>query len=235
MNRVGFHEGQAKQVLEQNKGGFKLEWEKELGAAVREGEEIKSEELARAALESGVPAREVLEKGAVAGIYEAGRLWQEGDYFLPDVILATEAFNVVMGLVEPLLVGVDASVKGKVVLGSVEGDAHDLGKSIVAALLRSSLYDVIDLGVDVAAGRFVEAARVQQPDIIGLGAYMTTTMRNMEGVIRALEEAGLRDKVKVIAGGAAVTADYAEKIGADGYGANAVEAVELVDGLLGVR
>ncbi len=212
-----------------------MEWEKELGAAVTEGEEIRSEELARAALASGVPAREVLEKGAVAGIYEAGRLWQEGDYFLPDVILATEAFNVVLGLVEPLLAGVDIPVKGKVVLGSVEGDAHDLGKSIVAALLRSSLYDVVDLGVDVAAGRFVEAARAHRPDVIGLGAYMTTTMRNMEGVIRALEEAGLRAKVKVIAGGAAVTADFAEKIGADGYGADAVDAVELVDGLLGVR
>jgi 5-methyltetrahydrofolate--homocysteine methyltransferase len=211
-----------------------MEWDRELAAAVTEGEEVKAAELARGALDSGAPAREVLEKGAVAGIYEAGRLWQEGDYFLPDVILATEAFNGVMELVEPLLAGVAGSAKGKVVLGTVEGDAHDLGKNIVAAMLRSSLYEVVDLGVDVAAARFVEAARDEQPGIIGLGAYMTTTMRNMESVIAALEEAGLRDRVKVIIGGAAATADYADKIGADGYGADAVEAVGLVDRLLGV-
>ena len=135
---------------------------------------------------------------------------------------------------EPLLAGEVASTKGKVVLGSVEGDAHDLGKNIVAAMLRSSLYEVIDLGIDVGAERFVEAARDLHPDVIGLGAYMTTTMRNMEGVITALREAGLRDCVKLIIGGAPVTADYAERIGADGYGADAVGAVALVDRLLGV-
>jgi 5-methyltetrahydrofolate--homocysteine methyltransferase len=211
-----------------------MDWEQDLAAAVTEGEEIRAEELARAALEEGAAPREVLEKGAVAGIYQTGRLWEEGDYFLPDVILSIEAFNKVMEMVEPLLAGEVASTKGKVVLGSVEGDAHDLGKNIVAAMLRSSLYEVIDLGIDVGAERFVEAARDLHPDVIGLGAYMTTTMRNMEGVITALREAGLRDCVKLIIGGAPVTADYAERIGADGYGADAVGAVALVDRLLGV-
>ena len=210
-----------------------MDWEEDLPAAVTEGDEIRAEELAEAALGSGAPPREVLEKGAVRGIYETGRLWQEGDYFLPDVILSIEAFNKVMEMVEPLLVGEVASRKGKVVLGSVEGDAHDLGKNIVAAMLRSSLYEVIDLGIDVNAERFVEAARVMQPDVIGLGAYMTTTMRNMEGVLTALREAGLRDSVKLIIGGAPVTADYAERIGADGYAADAAQAVALVDRLLG--
>jgi 5-methyltetrahydrofolate--homocysteine methyltransferase len=211
-----------------------MDWEQDLAAAVTEGEEIRAEELARAALEEGAAPREVLEKGAVAGIYQTGRLWEEGDYFLPDVILSIEAFNKVIEMVEPLLAGEVASTKGKVVLGSVEGDAHDLGKNIVAAMLRSSLYEVIDLGIDVGAERFVEAARDLHPDVIGLGAYMTTTMRNMEGVITALREAGLRDCVKLIIGGAPVTADYAERIGADGYGADAVGAVALVDRLLGV-
>ncbi|HEY5493405.1 MAG TPA: corrinoid protein [Candidatus Anoxymicrobiaceae bacterium] len=211
-----------------------MDWEEDLPAAVTEGDEIRAEELAGAALGSGAPPREVLEKGAVAGIYETGRLWQEGDYFLPDVILSIEAFNKVMEMVEPLLAGEVASTKGKVVLGSVEGDAHDLGKNIVAAMLRSSLYEVIDLGIDVSAERFVEAARDMHPDVIGLGAYMTTTMRNMEGVITALREAGLRDSVKLIIGGAPVTAEYAERIGADGFGADAVGAVALVDRLLGV-
>jgi methylmalonyl-CoA mutase cobalamin-binding domain/chain len=134
---------------------------------------------------------------------------------------------------EPLLTDDNTSARGAVVLGSVEGDAHDLGKNIVAAMLRSSMYEVIDLGVDVTAGRFVEAVRDMRPGIVGLGAYMTTTMRNMQGIINALEEAGLRDKVKVIVGGATVTADYARRIGADGYGADAAEAVSLVDRLLG--
>jgi len=211
-----------------------MDWEEDLPAAVTEGDEIRAEELAGEALSSGAPPREVLEKGAVRGIYETGRLWQEGDYFLPDVILSIEAFNKVMEMVEPLLAGEVASTKGKVVLGSVEGDAHDLGKNIVAAMLRSSLYEVIDLGIDVSAERFVEAARDMHPDVIGLGAYMTTTMRNMEGVITALREAGLRDSVKLIIGGAPVTAEYAERIGADGFGADAVGAVALVDRLLGV-
>ena len=211
-----------------------MDWEKDLAASVTEGDEIRAEELARAALGSGAPPREVLEKGAVAGIYETGRLWQEGDYFLPDVILSIEAFNKVMEMVEPLLAGEVGSTKGKVVLGSVEGDAHDLGKNIVAAMLRSSLYEVIDLGIDVGAQRFVEAVREMHPDVIGLGAYMTTTMRNMEGVVTALREAGLRGSVKVIIGGAPVTADYTERIGADGYGADAVQTVAVVDRLLGV-
>jgi len=211
-----------------------MDWKKDLAASVTEGDEIRAEELARAALGSGAPPREVLEKGAVAGIYETGRLWQEGDYFLPDVILSIEAFNKVMEMVEPLLAGEVGSTKGKVVLGSVEGDAHDLGKNIVAAMLRSSLYEVIDLGIDVGAQRFVEAVREMHPDVIGLGAYMTTTMRNMEGVVTALREAGLRGSVKVIIGGAPVTADYAERIGADGYGADAVQTVAVVDRLLEV-
>ena len=211
-----------------------MDWETELECSVAEGDEVKAEELARAALDSGAPAREVLEKGAVAGIYEAGRLWQEGEYFLPDVILATEAYNVVMGMVKPLLAGGAGSAKGKVVMGSVEGTRTTWARTSSSLCCAAPLYEVVDLGVDVPAERFVEAVRDGQPGIIGLGAYMTTTMRNMEAVVSALEEAGLRDKVKVIVGGAAVTADYANKIGADGYGADAVEAVRLADGLLGV-
>jgi 5-methyltetrahydrofolate--homocysteine methyltransferase len=212
---------------------FVLGWADALSAAVAAGDEVGAEELARGALDNGAPAREVLEAGAVAGIHEAGRLWNDGEYFLPDVILATEAFNTVMKMLEPLLAGDNTSTKGTVVLGSVEGDAHDLGKNIVAAMLRSSMYEVIDLGVDVTADRFVEAVRDRRPGVVGLGAYMTTTMRNMRGIITALEEAGLRDHVKVIVGGATVTADYAQKIGADGYGADAAEAVSLVERLLG--
>ena len=140
----------------------------------------------------------------------------------------------VMQRVEPLLVERGARVKGTVVMGSVEGDAHDLGRKIVVALLRCASYEVVDLGVDVPAERFVDAARAHGASIIGMGAYMTTTMRNMEPVIAKLYEAGIRGSIKVIVGGAAVTRDYAERIGADGYAGTAAEAVDLVDRLMGV-
>lgn len=210
-----------------------MNWEEELAKAVAEGDEVSSEDIASRALESGADPREVLEKGAVEGIREAGRLWQEGEYFLPDIILAAEAFNQVIERVKPLIKK-EGLAKGRVLIGSVEGDAHDLGKNIVVAMLRSSLYEVKDLGVNVPAERFVSAVRESGAGVLGIGAYMTTTMRAMPDVLEALETAGLRDGVKVIVGGAAVTADYARQIGADGYAADAVEAVELVNRLLGV-
>jgi 5-methyltetrahydrofolate--homocysteine methyltransferase len=209
-------------------------WEDELKRAISEGDEIKADDITARALEEGATPKDLLEKGAVAGIYEAGSLWQEGTYFLPDIILATEAFKEVMKRIEPLLERGDVSYKGKVVIGSVEGDAHDIGKNIVMALLRSASYEVVDLGVDVPLQDFVDQARELEADVLGMGAYMTTTMRGMEEVMRLLAEAGLRDRVKVIVGGAAVTRGYAEQIGADGYGDNAAETVGLVDRLLGV-
>ncbi len=211
-----------------------MEWETDLKKAVVEGDEVKADEITTAALEGGVKPKDILEKGAVAGIYEAGKLWQEGTYFLPDMILATEAYKEVMKRIDPLLESGDVSYKGRVIIGSVEGDAHDIGKNIVIALLRSASYEVIDLGADVSLTAFVEKARELEADVLGLGAYMTTTMRGMEEVIRLVREAGMRDRVKVIVGGAAVTRGYAEQIGADGYGDNAADAVELVDRLLGV-
>jgi corrinoid protein of di/trimethylamine methyltransferase len=211
-----------------------MEWEAELKQAISEGDEIKADEITARALEEGAAPKDLLEKGAVAGIYEAGRLWQNGTFFLPDIILATEAYKEVMKRIEPLLESGDVSYKGKVVMGSVEGDAHDIGKNIVVALLRSASYEVVDLGVDVPLQDFVDKARELEADVLGMGAYMTTSMRGMEEVIRLVGEAGLRDQLKVIVGGAAVSRDYAESIGADGYGNNAAETVELVDRLLGV-
>jgi corrinoid protein of di/trimethylamine methyltransferase len=211
-----------------------MEWDVELKRAICEGDEIRADEIAAAALEGGASPKEILERGAVAGIYEAGRLWQEGEYFLPDIILATEAYKELMQRIEPLLESGDIDYKGRVVIGSVEGDAHDIGKNIVVALLRSASYEVVDLGVDVPLTDFVDKARELKADVLGLGAYMTTTMRGMEEVIRLMLEAGLRDSIKVIVGGAAVTRGYAEQIGADGYGDNAADTVKLVDRLLGV-
>jgi corrinoid protein of di/trimethylamine methyltransferase len=209
------------------------DWKKVLKEAVVKGDEEVADEAVGRALAEGVPPIELLEDGAVAGVYEAGKLWQAGDYFLPDVILAAEAFNVAMAKIEPLLSGAQAATKGLIVLGSVPGDAHDLGKNILSALLRSARYQVTDLGVDVPVETFVEAVKDSTPVVLGLGAYMTTTMRGMADIVDALGKAGVRDRVKVIVGGAAVTDDYAKQIGADGYAANAMEAVQLVDRLTG--
>ncbi|WP_287155767.1 cobalamin-dependent protein [Candidatus Solincola tengchongensis] len=207
---------------------------RDLMSAVLEGDELRAEELTVRALEEGVSPVEILEMGAVAAIHEAGRLWEDGEFFLPDVILATEAFKVVMERVEPLLEPGETPRKGLVVIGSVEGDAHDLGKNIVAAFLRCAAYEVVDLGVDVPHARFVEEVRSREADILGLGAYMTTTMRGMKEVIDLLVQAGVRERVKVVVGGAAVTAYYAAVIDADGYAKDAAAAVRLMDSILGV-
>jgi corrinoid protein of di/trimethylamine methyltransferase len=212
-----------------------MSWEADLKRAICEGEEIKADALVEEALKQGVDAKDLLENGAVAGIREAGRLWQAGEYFLPDIILATEAYKEAMKRIEPRLAGEERSYRGKVLMGTVEGDAHDIGKNIVIATLRCASYEVIDLGVNVPSSVFLEKVREHEPSVLGIGAYMTTTMRSMEALIRSLEEAGLREKTSVIVGGAAVTREYARRIGADGYGKNAAEAVEAVDRLKGSK
>jgi corrinoid protein of di/trimethylamine methyltransferase len=212
-----------------------MDWEADLKRAICEGDEVKADEIVVKALEAGADATDLLENGAVAGIYEAGRLWQAGEYFLPDIILATEAYKEAMKQIEPRLAGEGRSYKGKVIIGTVEGDAHDIGKNIVIAMLRCASYEVIDLGVDVPVQEFLDKTRELEPDILGVGAYMSTTLRNMEELIRSLEEAGLRGKTRIMVGGAAVTQDYADRVGADGYANNAAETVELVDRLVEAR
>jgi methanogenic corrinoid protein MtbC1 len=196
------------------------DWKKVLKSAVLKGDEDVADEATRRGLSEGIPPLDLL-KSAVEGIYAAGEIWHAGDYYLPDIILATEAFGLAMKNLEPLISEAAGTPGGRVVIGSVAGDAHDIGKKIVIALLGSAGYEVHDMGSDVAAERFVEKVREVSPVILGLGAYMTTTMRNMSEVLDALVEAGVRDGVKVIVGGA------------DGYAADAIEAVKLADRLLG--
>ncbi len=210
-----------------------MSWEEDLVKAVLEGDELATARIAGEALEAQADPRDILQRGA-EGIIEAGKLWQAGDYFLPDVILAAEAYREVMGRVGPLLPEAEDGARGMVLIGSVEGDAHEIGKNIVTAILRSAGYRVIDLGVDVPASDFVEKTRELQPQVVGLGAYMTTTMRRMPEVLEALAAAGLREQVKVMVGGAPLTPEYASSIGADGYGADAYEALAAIDHLLGV-
>ncbi len=212
-----------------------MDWEADLKRAICEGDEIKAGEIVEQALQEGAKALELLEGGAVAGIYEAGHLWKAGEFFLPDIILATEAYKEAMKGIEPRLANEERAYKGKVLIGTVEGDAHDIGKNIVIAMLRCSSYEVIDLGIDVPMQEFLDRTGAIQPDVLGVGAYMSTTLPKMEELVRSMESSDLGRKPRIIVGGAAVTSDYAEKLGAAGYATNAAETVELVDRLMGSR
>jgi corrinoid protein of di/trimethylamine methyltransferase len=198
----------------------------QISRAVMEGEDEEAVLRVREALEGGMPPRDILQLGVVDGIDETGKRWKSNEYFLPDVILATDAFNAAMAAVTPHLGEGDHLAKGKrIVVGAVRGDVHDLGKSLVIAMWTSAGFEVIDLGIDVAQQSFVEAAQQHRPDIVGLGAYMTTTMLQMKDVISELERQGLRRDLKVMIGGVPTSQEFADEIGADAWGKDALDAL----------
>ena len=177
---------------------------------------------------------EAINEGLIKGIEEVGRRFQTGEYFLPELISGAEAMKAGLAILEPELArrNVARSKRGKVVLGTVEGDLHDIGKSLVGLMLTVGGFEVIDLGVDVPARKFVEVMQAQKPDLMGLSALMTTTMTKQRDVIQALLEAGFRERIKVMVGGAAATQGWAQEIGADGYAADAVASVDLATQLM---
>ena len=164
---------------------------------------------------------------------EVGRLYEAGEYFVPELLLAARATKEVFKVIRPLLARQGAQPTGRVVLGTVQGDLHDIGKNLVAAMLEGSGFEVIDLGVSVSADKFVSTIREKQPDIVGLSALLTTTMPAMKATLEGLRSAGVRDHVKVMIGGAPVTQTYADAIGADAYGENAAHAVDVARRLVG--
>ena len=180
---------------------------------------------AEEALAAGVPAYRAVVDGMAKGMEVVGQKYEDGEYFLAELIMAGETMKEGMSVLEPHLKAGDIKSAGKVVVGTVRGDLHDIGKNVVITLLRAANYDVVDLGVDISAEQFVEAAKEHSPDIVAMSALLTTTMIEMENVIESLEKAGLRDKLKVIIGGAPITSEYAEKIGADAAARDAVEGV----------
>ena len=198
-----------------------------------DGEAVKR--LVAEALESGCGVNEVIEGALRPAMRVVGEKFERGEYFLPELVEAGDLFNEVME--EQLLPLIEREARGervgRVVIGTVKGDLHDIGKNLVAVMLRVNGFEVIDLGVDVPPERFVEAVREYKPDIVGMSALLTTTMLEMRNVIDALKAAGLRDKVKVIVGGAAVDEEFAREIGADAYAENAVEAVRKCLELVG--
>lgn len=198
-----------------------------ISKAVTEGEDIQTGDLVKAALDAGLPPLEILQQGVVAGITKAGEMWKANQYFLPDVILSADAFKVGMEFLEPALKNTQAGQsRGKYVIGVVEGDMHDLGKSLVIALLTSAGFEVIDLGIDVPIAKFVEAVRTHKPVIVGMGAYMTTTMLLMKDIITELKNQGLRKEVKVMVGGVPTSQEFCDEIGADAWGRDALDAMQ---------
>ncbi|MGB4704386.1 MAG: corrinoid protein [Candidatus Saccharicenans sp.] len=202
--------------------------------AIVEGRPEEAPRLAEEALAAGLQPLEIIEKACVPAIEEVGRLWETGDYFLPELIAGAEAMKSAMTVLQQALKSSGQRLKscGRVVFGTVEGDIHDIGKNLVASMLRASGFEVIDLGADVKAEKFVETAAREKADIIAMSALLTTTMLNQKKVIALLQEKGLRENFKVMVGGAPVTEKFAREIGADGYGESAVQAVAVARSLL---
>jgi 5-methyltetrahydrofolate--homocysteine methyltransferase len=205
----------------------------DISRSLQDGRHEQVATLTQQAIDEGLGAAEILNGGLLAGMDVVGERFRVHEIFLPQVLLAARAMYAGMELLKPLLIAGEVPSRGKVVLGTVRGDLHDIGKNLVGIMLRGAGYEVIDLGRDVAPERFVEAAVEQQAPVIGMSALLTTTMTGMRDVVALLEQRGLRDRVKVLVGGAPVTADFARSIGADGYGFDASNAVERVRALVG--
>jgi 5-methyltetrahydrofolate--homocysteine methyltransferase len=208
----------------------------ELQQAIIDGNALAAKELTQRALNEGTKAGELFPKAIVPAMDEVGHRMRNCEYFIPEVLVAARAARTVTDILRPLLIG-EQSLKplGTVVCGTVQGDLHDIGKNIVAMMLESSGFRIVDLGVDVPPEKFVRAVREQQANLVALSALLTTTMVNMRAVIEALAEAGVRDQVKVMVGGAPVTESWAQSLGADGYGKDAPAAVALARQLVGAH
>ena len=204
----------------------------EIYQAVIVGQKDEVESGVQKALGEGIPAEKILQEGLIPPMAEVGRLFEEGEYYVPEMLIAARAMQAGLAILKPLLAEANVKAVGKVAIGTVQGDLHDIGKNLVAMMLEGAGFEIIDLGTDVAPEKFVESVSADGVDVIGLSALLTTTMPSMATTIKALEDAGLRDQVKVIVGGAPVTDAYAEQIGADGFSPDASRAVTLAKSLL---
>ncbi|MEA3375764.1 MAG: cobalamin-dependent protein [Chloroflexota bacterium] len=203
----------------------------EIAGAVVEGNVYDIADIVEKHLEAGEAPMACLE-AMMAGLDETGKLFERGEYFVPELMMAANTYNAGMEVLAPHLAGESREFRGTVVLGTVEGDVHDIGKNLVGFMLECSGFSVIDLGTDVSTADFVEAVETNHADVVAMSALLTTTMLSMPGVVKALEDAGLREKVKVIIGGAPVSQKFAEDIDADAYAASAPAGVHVVKGWL---
>jgi 5-methyltetrahydrofolate--homocysteine methyltransferase len=204
----------------------------DLHQSVIDGDMNRTQELVQKAIAEKVPAEQVLKEGLISAMEEVGRMFECGDFFVPEMLISARAMKSGLALLRPHLIAANVQPVGKVVIGTAAGDLHDIGKNLVGMMLEGAGFEVIDLGVDVPAEKYVQAVRELHPDIVACSALLTTTMLRTKDLILALQEAGLRDQVKVMIGGAPMTEDYAREIGADLYapdaGSAATRAKELI-------
>ena len=200
---------------------------KQLYTAVLEGDARLAKSITEQALAAGVDPQTLVTEQMIPAMAEAGRRFECNDYFVPELLIAARAMKSSLELIRPLLAARGANPVGRVAIGTVKGDLHDIGKNLVAAMLEGGGFEVYDLGVDVSPEKFVAAVHEKNVNLVALSALLTTTMPAMKSTIEALKQAGIRDKVKVLIGGAPITQKYADEIGADGYSENAAAAVNL--------
>ena len=205
-----------------------------ISQAVESGDDKEATALVKEALAEGMPALDILEKGLVPGIQALGKLFKDGQAYLPEVLISCRAMGAGVQELKPHIAEAAVRSKGIIVLGTVEGDLHDIGKNLTKLMLESNGFSVEDLGVDVPADSFVKAARERNANIVGMSALLTITMTYMPEVIKALGEAGLREKVKVLIGGAPITREFADEIGAEGFAEDCASAVDEAARLMGL-
>lgn len=205
----------------------------ELADSIIRGDNITSKKIAEKLVKEGVSATDILNNGLMPGMNVVGKKFKANEMYIPEVLIAARAMHAAMDIIKPLLTETDEELKGSIAIGTVQGDLHDIGKNLVGMLCEGAGFTVVDLGFDVSAEKILDAVKTHKPDVVGLSALLTTTMRVMGYTIKALQEAGLRDQVKVMVGGAPVDHDFAMKIGADGYGSNAPAGADLAKKLVG--
>ncbi len=204
----------------------------EIYEGIIDGQAPQVSQKVQQALDSDVDPAAILNQGMIAAMAEVGKRFEEGEYFVPEMLIAARAMQAGLALLKPRLQQTDLRSSGKVVIGTVKGDLHDIGKNLVAMMLEGAGFEIVDLGTDVSADKFVAAAREHQADLVAMSALLTTTMPNMKVTIDALQTAGLRQQVKVIIGGAPITESFARQVGADGYAPDASRAVAVAKSLL---
>jgi 5-methyltetrahydrofolate--homocysteine methyltransferase len=207
----------------------------DIASNLYDGSQHRVAALVREALQQGVAPERILREGLIAGMNEVGRDFKVGDLFTPEVLIAARAMHAGLDVLRPVLAECDVPSAGRCVIGTVKGDLHDIGKNLVKMMMEGAGFEVIDLGTDVQPEAFVEAVRQHRPDLLGMSALLTTTMPAICQTVAELDEAGLRDSVKVMIGGAPLTAAFAREIGADGYAPDAASAVELARALTNGR
>jgi 5-methyltetrahydrofolate--homocysteine methyltransferase len=199
---------------------------KDIGVALAKGDRATVSKLTKEALDKGLPVKTILEDGLIASMNAVGEKFKANEIFIPEVLIAAKAMHAGIAVLEPHFTSCGIKPAGKVIIGTVKGDLHDIGKNIVSMMLKGACFEVMDLGIDVPPGKFVEIVQAKGADIIAMSSLLTTSMGAMKDTIKALRDSNLRDKVKIIVGGAPITQSFADAIGADGYAKDAATAVD---------